>query len=520
MQAKNANFFYAIDINEKGRLRNLFWADARSRAAYQEFGDVVTFNTTYLTNKYEMPFAPFVGVNHHSQSILLGCGLISSEDTETFVWLFKSWLACMSGNAPGGIITDQDRAMRNATEIVFPNTRHRWCLWHILKKIPDKLKGYADYESISMTLLNTVYDSLSRDEFERHWDEMITKYKLHENDWLNVMYQQRHSWVPSYVKDCFWAGMSTTQRSESMNSFFDGHVNSKTTLKQFVEQYENALRSKVEKENYEDFKCFSYSLPGATHYNMEKQAQDIYTTSKFKEFRDELTDKYIMRRWRKDVKRCHTRVQISYGGWDARPESQRLDMMQKNFDDIKDSSYDSEDKCMIVMTWLNNLKEELSKHESKNSGACGGAEPVPSSSVNRNVSDADGISNPSQHILTPLVNKRKGRPPSKRKMSKVEEEVRKKQKREQKKKCGETGTNEELGAKGSRTRGRPPLKKNDSPEEQPQGVKNKKQNRRNKVSSNKNSDHEGEGLKDFPPSQNDVNPKRVRVPSRRLLETI
>ncbi|XP_004301964.1 PREDICTED: protein FAR1-RELATED SEQUENCE 5-like [Fragaria vesca subsp. vesca] len=309
-----------------------------------------------------------------------------------------------------------------------------------------------------------------------------------------------------------------------MNSFFDGHVNSKTILKQFVEQYENALRSKVEKENYEDFKCFSYSLPGATHYNMEKQAQDIYTTSKFKEFRDELTgkmycdfisvevdnsisqyiisedikigemnkvvhfqvsfndendevncncclfqfrgilcrhaiyvlirhkknmipDKCIMRRWRKDVKRCHTRVQISYGGWDARPESRRLDMMQKNFDDIKDSAYDYEDKCMIVMTWLNNLKEELSKHESKNSGACGGAEPVPSSPVNRNVSDADGISNPSQHILTPLVNKRKGRPPSKRKMSKVEEEVRKKRKREQKKKCGETGTNEELGAK-------------------------------------------------------------------------
>ncbi|XP_024164125.1 protein FAR-RED IMPAIRED RESPONSE 1-like [Rosa chinensis] len=62
LQAKNASFFYAIDINEKSRLRNLFWAYARSRAAYQEFGNVVTFDTTYLTNKYEIPFAPFVGV--------------------------------------------------------------------------------------------------------------------------------------------------------------------------------------------------------------------------------------------------------------------------------------------------------------------------------------------------------------------------------------------------------------------------------------------------------------------------
>lgn len=39
---------------------------------YESFGDVVTFDTTYLPNKYGMPFARFVGVNHHGQSILLG----------------------------------------------------------------------------------------------------------------------------------------------------------------------------------------------------------------------------------------------------------------------------------------------------------------------------------------------------------------------------------------------------------------------------------------------------------------
>ncbi|KAL2498627.1 Serine/threonine-protein kinase OXI1 [Abeliophyllum distichum] len=52
-----------------------------------------------------MPFAPFVGVNHHGQSTLLGCGLISNEDTQTFTWLFRTWLECMEGKAPIGIIT-------------------------------------------------------------------------------------------------------------------------------------------------------------------------------------------------------------------------------------------------------------------------------------------------------------------------------------------------------------------------------------------------------------------------------
>ncbi|XP_042988761.1 protein FAR1-RELATED SEQUENCE 5-like [Carya illinoinensis] len=72
MRDRNDGFVSNMNLDDDGRLRNVFWADARSRAAYEYYGDVVTFDTTYLTNRYEMPFAPFVGVNHHGQSILLG----------------------------------------------------------------------------------------------------------------------------------------------------------------------------------------------------------------------------------------------------------------------------------------------------------------------------------------------------------------------------------------------------------------------------------------------------------------
>ncbi|CAL5399418.1 unnamed protein product [Camellia sinensis] len=196
MHTQNSSFYYMIDVDTDFRIRNLFWADAMSRAAYKEFGDVISFDTTYLTNKYDMPFAPFVGVNHHGQSILLGCGLLSSEDTDTFVWLFKSWLNCMSDHPPKAIITDQCKAMQNVIEIVFPNTRHRWCLWHIMKKIPKKLKGYSQYESMKMDLQNAVYDTFTKDEFEMKWKEMIAKFNLYENQWLGVLYDERQRWVP------------------------------------------------------------------------------------------------------------------------------------------------------------------------------------------------------------------------------------------------------------------------------------------------------------------------------------
>lgn len=47
--------------------------------------------------------------------------------------------------------------------------------------------------------------------------------------------------------------------------------NSKTTLKQFVEGYGNALRDKVEKENHVDFNYFDYNIPCVSHYAMEQQ---------------------------------------------------------------------------------------------------------------------------------------------------------------------------------------------------------------------------------------------------------
>ncbi|KAI8529096.1 hypothetical protein RHMOL_Rhmol12G0199300 [Rhododendron molle] len=111
MQKDKGDFFYAMDHDEDYRLHNVIWVDAMSRELYKEFGEVVTFDTTYLVNKHNMPFAPFVGVNHHGQSILFGCGLILREDTASFVWLFETFLSFMFDSHPNTIITDQCRAM-------------------------------------------------------------------------------------------------------------------------------------------------------------------------------------------------------------------------------------------------------------------------------------------------------------------------------------------------------------------------------------------------------------------------
>ncbi|XP_042977104.1 protein FAR-RED IMPAIRED RESPONSE 1-like [Carya illinoinensis] len=195
----------------------------------------------------------------------------------------------MDGEAPKAIITDQDRAMKNAINLVFPNSRHRFCFWHILKKIPEKLGSHSAYNTgLKSQLLNCVYDSHTIEEFEVSWEVFIMKYNLQENAWLKSLYDERTYWAPVFMKEVFWAGMSTTQRSESMNAFFDGYVHAKTNLKEFVDQFDNALRKKIENESAADFHSFNFTIPLVSPSPLEKIFQDIYTCNKFREVQKEV----------------------------------------------------------------------------------------------------------------------------------------------------------------------------------------------------------------------------------------
>ncbi|GFY96076.1 hypothetical protein Acr_11g0003820 [Actinidia rufa] len=142
----------------------------------------------------------------------------------------------------------KDKVRRSELKEGDAEAMHKYFVRMQEDNVPDKLKGYKEYKSIRRSIKSVVYDSLSAEEFEQSWENLIKQFDLQNNGWLAGLYEERHRWVPAFVKDTFWAGMSTTQRSESMNAFFDGYVHSNTSLKEFVEQYDNALRKKVQQE--------------------------------------------------------------------------------------------------------------------------------------------------------------------------------------------------------------------------------------------------------------------------------
>ena len=67
------------------------------------------------------------------------------------------------------------------------------------------------------------------------------------------MYRLHEYWVNAYLKDIFYAGMITNQRSESINSFFDIFVNENTKLVEFVYQYNKAVTARRSSETQQDF---------------------------------------------------------------------------------------------------------------------------------------------------------------------------------------------------------------------------------------------------------------------------
>ncbi|KAG9439113.1 hypothetical protein H6P81_019278 [Aristolochia fimbriata] len=276
-QISDPGFFFKIEVDESNQTRSVFWADSRSRSAYLEFGDLVVFDVTYKTDKFSMPFAPLTGVNHHRQSTLFGCALLADETEATFTWLFETWLKCMWGKHPISIITDQDMAMGKAIGKVLPNTCHRLCSWNIGKNASQHLGDLRAKEGFNKDYDTWMKRTETIEEFENGWENIKVKYEVCEQHWLAKMYSIRHQWVSCYLKDTFFAGMSSSQQSESINSFFDGFVNARTPLDEFVCQYDKALVSHRVDEEEEDFKTM-YSKPVlSSEHPLEIQAGKLYT---------------------------------------------------------------------------------------------------------------------------------------------------------------------------------------------------------------------------------------------------
>ncbi|XP_021979465.2 protein FAR-RED ELONGATED HYPOCOTYL 3-like [Helianthus annuus] len=216
------------------------------KTCFGGFEDVGASKVEFKNYKrYFMVFVPFTGIDNHLYNVTFGATLLASETADTYIWLLRVFLKAV-GSQPKVVVTDQDPAMKKAIPVVFVDTRHRLCMWHVLHKLYLKV-GVRLWNSTNFKerICGVVWtDILTPEEFESEWEAVIAEFNLADNDWLSDIFALRESWIPAYYRMEEISGlMRTTSRSESENHFFGQVCNSKATFFEFMTHYETAIEA-------------------------------------------------------------------------------------------------------------------------------------------------------------------------------------------------------------------------------------------------------------------------------------
>lgn len=289
-QLNDPSFFYAVQVDEDASITNILWVDGRMKFDYVHFGDVICFDTTHKKNKEGRPFALFVGVNHHKQTVIFGAALLYDETASTFVWLFDTFAKAMRGKLPITILTDQDAAMAKALASQWPETYHRLCIWHIYQNAATHLGSvFESFPSFLKDFSSCVYDYDEEVEFLDAWSKMLEKYELQENGWLIRLFKIKEKWALVYGRQSFCADMTTTQRSESMHASLKRYVSYKHDLLRFFQHFDRLVEDRRYKELKADLRT-KHTIPvNSIPVQILKHAASVYTHEVFELFKKEFS---------------------------------------------------------------------------------------------------------------------------------------------------------------------------------------------------------------------------------------
>jgi SWIM zinc finger len=117
---------------------------------------------------------------------------------------------------------------------------------------------------------------------------MVMKYKMQNNPQLKLMYDKRDEWVPAYFRGTFCAGMSKTQRSESINAVTKIWMGSNTSLYDFAVKFEKMVEGTYERESDEDIRTMNENPQLWSCDPIEAEARKVYTRSVFSLFKKKM----------------------------------------------------------------------------------------------------------------------------------------------------------------------------------------------------------------------------------------
>lgn len=238
----NPDFMHVELLDAENRIASIFWADAKMLNDYVYFGDVVTFDTTYCTNKEFRPFGVFVGLNYFREAVVFGAALLYDKSVTSFEWLFNTFLETHKGKKPKTIITNQDSAISQAITNVMPETVHGFSTWQIMESATKHLNS-----ELIDAFRACLYEHEKEAEFETVFADLKSK-TGGEDTWLASLYNEKKKWAYCFVKNLFCLGMRSTQASENLNKALHNYLRSNMDLIGFFKHFAKVITENREKE--------------------------------------------------------------------------------------------------------------------------------------------------------------------------------------------------------------------------------------------------------------------------------
>lgn len=104
---------------------------------------VVSLDNTYKTNRFKMPFLNVTGVTNTHSTFNIAFGVINKEDEPAYTWAverLEDLRTKIGADYPYVVVTDSEKALKNALDNVWEDVQQQICLWHVNKNVIFEVK--------------------------------------------------------------------------------------------------------------------------------------------------------------------------------------------------------------------------------------------------------------------------------------------------------------------------------------------------------------------------------------------
>jgi hypothetical protein len=228
---QSAEWAFIPHSNSDGKLQRLFFAHPGSMELAKIFHHVCIVDSTYKSNRFKLPLLQAVSQTSTGHTFTIGFCLLRDEDEVNYVWAMEQFGKIWANKPPAVFVTDQELALTNALDKLFPESKRILCYWHVLKNVKTHCRKYCsteeDWDGFYHQFMALCHCKTEA-EFLEKWDALRDKLYVSSRSTLDYLeanvYPIKERCMGPWANRIPHLGNSVTSRVESAHSAIKSYL--------------------------------------------------------------------------------------------------------------------------------------------------------------------------------------------------------------------------------------------------------------------------------------------------------